>query len=232
MKFMSMFLLSIVLACVGCPTPISEEKPAPVEQETEETTEEETITDDDSSAPEGDSSEPTSDSSEEPEESPITWTECSGKPGEKACDFTFVDQNGDAWSLYDHYGTVIVLDFSAMWCGPCNTLAADVQAHQDYYTSDGHDVLFVSVLIDGPTWGTPPTAEQIQDWVTSYGMTTSPVIAADRSIIDTTAEDGYPITSWPVIVVIDETLTIHNGVRGWSESMVYGWIDEILGITR
>ena len=53
---------------------------------------------------------------EDSDSSPITWTECSGKPGEKACDFTFQDQNGNDWSLYDNYGTVMVVDFSTIWC--------------------------------------------------------------------------------------------------------------------
>ena len=164
----------------------------------------------------------------EPEPSPITWTECSGKPGEKACDFTFVDQDGQEWSLYDNYGKVIIVDFSAMWCGPCNSLGAQAQAHQDYFTEQGKDVLFVTVLVDDYSWGNPPDEADLNTWVNNYGMTTSPVLAGDRSVVDPTAEDGYPITSWPTIVVIDKSLTIHNGINGWSEAVVYGWVNEAL----
>jgi hypothetical protein len=180
-----------------------------------------------------DTSDSDSDSAvEDTDPSPITWTECSGKPGEKACDFTFQDQNGNDWSLYDNYGTVMVVDFSTIWCGVCNSIAGDAQIHQDTYTALGYDFLWVTVLVDGPSWGTPPTPSEIQDWVSRYGMTTSPVLAGDRSIIDLTAEDGYPISAWPTIVVVDETLTVHNGLLGWNEEIVFGWVDDVFGIVR
>jgi thiol-disulfide isomerase/thioredoxin len=166
------------------------------------------------------------------ENSPITWTDCGGDVGDKACDFTFIDQADNDWSLYNNYGTVMVLDFSTMWCGVCQNIAPDAQPHQDHYTSMGHDFLWVTILVDDLTWGSPPDLQDIQDWADINGMTTSPVLAGDRSIIDTTAENGYPILSWPTIVVVDETLTIYNGLRGWNESVILGWVDEVLEISE
>ena len=170
--------------------------------------------------------------SEDADESPITWTDCTGIPGDKACDFTFQDQNGDEWSLYDNYGTVMVLDFSTMWCGVCNILAPGVQAHQDAYTDRGYDFLWVTILVDDATWGNPPDVSEALEWANVYGITTSPVLAGDRTVIDTTAADGYPITSWPTLVVVDETMTIHNGLLGWNEEIIFSWVDDIFGIVR
>ena len=39
--------------------------------------------------------------------------------GDKACNFRLTDQNGETWDLYTHIGDVIVIDFSTIWCGPC-----------------------------------------------------------------------------------------------------------------
>jgi hypothetical protein len=164
--------------------------------------------------------------------SPITWEDCSGAVGDKACDFTFVDQNGDEWNLYEHYGTVMILDFSTVWCGVCRTIAGDVQMHQDTFTAMGYDFLWVTILVDGNTWGVPPTKEEIDGWVISYGMTTSPVLRGDRSIIDAAGMDGYPVTGWPTIVIVDEELTITHGINGWSESSVMGWVESVLAANR
>ena len=50
--------------------------------------------------------------------------------GEPLPDFTAGDAWGEDLSLYQFYGSVILLDFSAGWCGPCNDVADD--AERDY----------------------------------------------------------------------------------------------------
>ena len=95
MKFINLFLLSLALACSGCPTPVVDDELGSIEEEVEEEAEEEVVNNDDSSGDDDDSAETEEDSAtEEPEEEPdpITWTDCSGIPGDKACDFTFLDQ--------------------------------------------------------------------------------------------------------------------------------------------
>jgi hypothetical protein len=184
------------------------------------------VNDDDSSG--GDDDDTTVGDDDDSDASPITWTDCSGYQFDKICDFTFTDQNGNDWNLYDHYGTVMILDFSTQWCGVCRNIAGDVQAHMDTFTSQGYDFIWVTILVDGPDWGVPPTEQEINDWVSTYGMTTSPVLRGDRSIVDTTALHGIPVTSWPTFVVVDETLTIAHALRGWNESTLMGWAEEVL----
>ena len=53
------------------------------------------------------------------------------------CDLVLKDQNDETWRLYDFEGDIIVLDFSAMWCGPCQSAASTVQEMQDTYSSEG-----------------------------------------------------------------------------------------------
>ncbi len=178
-----------------------------------------TANDDDSSL--ADSSTPDS------EVQVIDWTECGGLPGDHACDFTFKDQNDVDWSLYDHHGTVMVLDFSAVWCGWCKVAAAEVQALQDHFDPTGTEFLWVTILVDDST-GNPPTLEIVEEWASAYGITSSPVLQGDRSIIDATAENGYPVTSWPMFLIIDEDLIIENGLRGWSQELLFSMIADAL----
>ena len=155
----------------------------------------------------------------------VTWTEGGQLPGQHACDFSFQDQFGDTFTLYDNFNKVIVLDFSTMWCGVCQIMASDVQAYQDRYGPEGF--LWVTILVDN-SYGEQPTHEDINEWADMYGITTSPVLAGDRSIIDQSGVTGYPISAWPTVVVLDKDLKIHNGVVGWSESIVLGWVESLL----
>ena len=157
---------------------------------------------------------------------PIDWEDCGGLVGDHPCNFTFTDQEGDSWTLYEHYGKVIMLDFSTMWCGYCRVAANEVQALQDLYGPDGF--LWVTILIED-TSGSDVTLDEIQLWASTYGITTAPVLMGDRSIIDVTGEDGYPVTSWPMFILIDEEMVIDWGLRGWSQEMLIEAIEGLLG---
>ena len=170
------------------------------------------------------------DSALEPEPSdtsdPITWEDCGGLLDDHPCDFTFTDQNGEEWNLYENYGKVILLDFSTMWCGYCRVAAEDVQLMQDTYGDDGF--IWVTLLVED-TQGGDVSLDEVQLWANTYGITTAPVLMADRSIIDTTGEDGYPVQSWPMFLLVDQDMTISWGLRGWSQEMILAAIEDILG---
>jgi len=160
------------------------------------------------------------------EPSPITWEECGANLGDHACDFTFEDQTGNDWSLYDQYGSIIVLDFSVMWCGPCQSAASQIAAHVSKYADD--DVIWVTVLLQDSAGGSV-SLDDVQNWQSIYGIPNeSPILQGDSSIVDSTGQAGYPVMSYPTIVVIDRGMVMYQGVHGWSQEMVEGWIDELL----
>lgn len=158
-------------------------------------------------------------------EDPITWEHCGGAVGDHPCDFTLPDQNGDDWTLYDHYGDVVVITFSTGWCHWCQVVADRAQAIQDSYSDQG--LVWVTILIEDASGG-EVTDEVIQEWITSHNITNAPVLAGDRSIIDTDAESGFPVTGWPTIIVIDKRMIIAHAQRGWSEERITTWIEEEL----
>jgi cytochrome oxidase Cu insertion factor (SCO1/SenC/PrrC family) len=40
----------------------------------------------------------------------VDWDDCSQEMGDHPCDFTLVDQHGEDFNLYDHYGKIIIID--------------------------------------------------------------------------------------------------------------------------
>ena len=147
--------------------------------------------------------------------------------GDKACNFILVDQNEEIWQLYDHLGDVIVLDFSAVWCYPCQVAARDTQTIQDTYADEG--VKVVTVLIDGPSAGIEPTESEIDYWVSSSGITTAPVLRGSRDkMIDSTGAgvEKYVIGGFPTYLYIGRDMKFYAGHVGFSEEYVKQKIEE------
>ena len=155
-----------------------------------------------------------------------TWETCAHNIGDNPCNFELTDQNGIQQDLYQHHGKVIVLDFSVMWCGPCNMIAPVADQWNAQYGSD--DFVWITVLIEDSAGG-PVDMSDLQTWATMHS-TEALVLAGSRDMIDTTEplEDGYPITSWPTIVVIDRSMVLQHGLNGWSQSAIQGWVEGLL----
>ena len=143
--------------------------------------------------------------------------------GSTVCNMVFYDQNKEVWQLYEHEGKVIILDFSTVWCGPCQNAGHYIQPIQDDYAGN---LEFVTVLVDGAT-GDPPTEDEINEWVSSHNITTAPVLYADRSVMDQTGETGYLVGGFPTYVFLDKELKIHVGAVGFNEQYVRSVIDEL-----
>ena len=143
--------------------------------------------------------------------------------GSTVCNMIFYDQNKEIWQLYDHEGKVIILDFSTVWCGPCQLAGHYVQPIQDEY---GETLEFVTVLVDGAT-GAPPTEDEINEWVVSHNITSAPVLYADRSVLDQTGQTGYLVGGFPTYVFIDKELKIPSGAVGFNEQYVRSVIEEL-----
>jgi thiol-disulfide isomerase/thioredoxin len=76
----------------------------------------------------------------------------SGFGKEKAQDFELVDINGTKFSLSEHLGKVVLLDFFATWCGPCIMQIEQLQALYSDYSSGQLVILSIDVdLSDSPS---------------------------------------------------------------------------------
>ena len=150
----------------------------------------------------------TSEPREEP--SPITWTDCSNVVGDHPCDFTLQDQNGDDWSLYENYGSAIILDFSAEWCSYCQVAAAGTQHVSDSF----EDLIYVTILIEDTTREVP-SSEVLNRWADYFNIE-DPVLSGDRSMLGPGGQGVWEVTGWPTFFIVDKEMRIDSIIRGYS----------------
>jgi hypothetical protein len=55
-----------------------------------------------------------------------------------------------------------------------------------------------------------------------------PVLGGDRGMIDYSAKEGYPIMSWPTLVVIDREMVLKHGLNGWNGAAIDAWVSGLL----
>jgi hypothetical protein len=88
------------------------------------------------------------------------------------------------------------------------------------------DLIYVTVLVENQH-GVPPSEADIQQWVTAYGNTTSPVLAGDRGML-VSSGGSWELTSWPTFFYIDREMVIRDVDKGYSGQEVLYSIEWLL----
>ena len=135
-------------------------------------------------------------------------------------DFTLLDENGDERSLYDFRGRAIMLDFSAVWCGPCNTEADEIEIflHQEFKDRGG--VILTVLIDDGLSSATSPTDRPGPTDCIGWGDR----LDTENDHTFACLADVYPRTAWPMYttnyvptnIVLDSGLRVVYNDAGWA----------------
>lgn len=101
---------------------------------------------------------------------------CAQKPVfEKAPEFTLSDLDGRAVHSSEFAGQVLLLNFWATWCPPCQAEIPALEALHREYESRGFRVLGISLDESGP--------DEVKAFVRRFGMT-YPVLMGNDEIVE------------------------------------------------
>ncbi len=107
--------------------------------------------------------------------------------GDVAHDLVLRDQHGELVSLSQFAGKYVLLQFTAVWCPPSRFEVPqdrDEIAALNDSNAMGVEVVYVSVLIDGPDEGVPSVRKDAANWATRFSLA-GPVLTTEDDVLRT-----------------------------------------------
>jgi thiol-disulfide isomerase/thioredoxin len=152
--------------------------------------------------------------------SPAATPHTGYKVGDTAPNLIAYDQDDHAAPLYRFAQQALLLDFCAMWCGPCQRMAPSVTPVAETLRNAGIAFTYLPVLLQNER-GLPATADDAGRWANRYGITT-PVLhprgqadsQAWQQFLDYATSNGLEV-AFPTLVFWDSDRRIRNVVAGW-----------------
>lgn len=146
--------------------------------------------------------------------------ETSSRP-RSAPDFTLRDLSGRDVSLSDFEGRVVLLDFWATWCVPCEAAMPHLQALHEKYADQGLTILAISM--DGPE-----TLASVGPFARRYGLTFPVLLDAETKVTSI----YNPKSQAPLSVFIDREGRVSLTKQGFApgdEALVETEVVRLLG---
>ena len=140
--------------------------------------------------------------------------------GQVVPDVRGLDQRGDEVSLWQFYGTLMVIDISTIWCAPCQDLAAGAQETADDYAD--RDVQYVTVLQEDLDGNAPDRAD-LNAWGDLFGIT-APILADGDLLMLQAIKQG----SYPAVLLVDRKLRVVKRVNPVTDEQIREGLDQLL----
>jgi thiol-disulfide isomerase/thioredoxin len=136
--------------------------------------------------------------------------------GEKAPDFALPTVSKDPkvkLRLSSLRGKVVVLDFWAVWCGPCTDSMPFFQKLQDTYRTQGLEVVGLHVN------DRMPSVEEVEEFLEDLGV-------RYRNVVSTTeVDDSYLVYAMPTTYILDRSGVVQKRHIGFNPQTAPGRIE-------
>lgn len=144
-------------------------------------------------------------------------------------DLSGTDQFGNTVTLSQFNGAVVLLDFSAGWCGPCRVIAENAEALYQSHKEEGF-VIF-HAMIDDYTYGDGITDPSFLDtWSGEYNITFPVMEPTGNAALQGFYNAGLFTNSIPFMALLDRDRTVVGGYTGANaEAEIEAEVERLLG---
>ncbi len=119
-----------------------------------------------------------------------------------APDFELVRLDGTPVTLAEHRGKVVILDFWATWCAPCEVQMPILDTLWENRGGPGSDLMVLGLSVDTD----PP--DRVRAWLAARDLDYPIAIARQSLAID------YGVLGFPTLVVVDPAGRVHTRHTG------------------
>jgi cytochrome c biogenesis protein CcmG, thiol:disulfide interchange protein DsbE len=137
--------------------------------------------------------------------------------GKRAPAFKVKDLNGVTRTLSDYQGKIVLLNFSATWCGPCRMEAAHLERGWDYYRKRGVAVVTVLTADRGDIMANG------RGWRDRFRLTFPVLVDTDD-----TARKRYQVRSFPTNLIIDARGIVRYHEPGFDPAALDGMLNRVI----